>query len=204
MSATSLFRIVRLLFAGAAALSWCAGSAGASSEQSRSSTSAGPQADSRGSFMSAGIFQHRPLLYMSYPEAGEVNIYPAERHNASPIGRIAGLAAPSGLAVDRAGNLWVYESTEVAAFHRGSTTAFISFPVPPGFAITVDRSGNVYVATTYRGILVYPNGATAPSRIVFDPFVALWASPSTTRATYSATGTFTSGTRGSRYITLLR
>jgi hypothetical protein len=126
-------------------------------------------------FMSPEVLRRQPLVYISYPPANMINVYAAKRPNRAPIGRITGLPGPSGLAVDREANLWVYESTGVEAFHRGSSKPFASFPAPPGFGLAVDRQGTVYVATTNRGIYVYPRGAIAPRRIIATPqFVQLW------------------------------
>jgi hypothetical protein len=112
---------------------------------------------------------------MSFPKIGMVNIYATDRPNKGPIGSITGLQGPSGLAVDPSENLWVYGSNGVSGFRRGDKAPFVTLAAPPGFELAVDRSGNVYAASTYRGIIIYARGSWFPVRTVYDPWLfAVW------------------------------
>jgi len=117
----------------------------------------------------------RPVLYMSFPTTGAVNIYATDHPNKGPISTITGLQGPSGLAVDPSGNLWVYGSNGISGFRRGGKAPFVTLGVPAGFEIAVDHSGRIYAATTYHGIIVYAQGSWFPVRTVYDPWLyAVW------------------------------
>lgn len=92
---------------------------------------------------------------------------------AAPLGVISlpgsvgsGLEAPEGVAVDRAGDVYVADTGNgrVVAFRTDGTTATIGsgFERPRGVAVDVD--GNVYVADTGndRVVVVPPGGAPKP------------------------------------------
>jgi hypothetical protein len=118
-----------------------------------------------------------PLLYVSDGEESYVFIYPANVKNPAPIGQLTGFDIAAGLAVDKAGNLYVADvvDEQVQVFQRGSTTPFERLNAH-GYAYgeAVDDSGNVYVAVGVTGsqqgfVAIYPPGATEPTSMLTDP-----------------------------------
>jgi NHL repeat len=118
-----------------------------------------------------------PLLYVSDGAEDYVFIYPANVKNPTPIGQLTGFDIAAGLAVDKAGNLYVADTVDeqVQVFQRGSTSPFERLNAH-GYAYgeAVDDSGNVYVAVGVTGsqqgfVAIYPPGATEPTSMLTDP-----------------------------------
>jgi sugar lactone lactonase YvrE len=118
-----------------------------------------------------------PLLYVSDGEDNLVFIYPANARNPAPIGQLTGFDIAAGLAVDKAGNLYVADvvNEQVQVFQRGSTSPFERLNAH-GYAYgeAVDDAGNVYVAVGVTGsqqgfVAIYPPGATEPASMLSDP-----------------------------------
>jgi DNA-binding beta-propeller fold protein YncE len=120
-------------------------------------------------FMTRSVTSGLPLLYISAQTLGTVEIYLQNGRQQKPIGRITGLDAPSGLAVDRHHNLWVNSlgSNTILGFHRGATTPFTTLRAPSGFGIAVDATDNVYAPDlNSNAIYVYAKGATKPTKVL--------------------------------------
>jgi hypothetical protein len=120
------------------------------------------------------------LVYISQRQFGTVLAYPAAASTPpmSSVETISGLTAPTGLAVDAHGNLYVAEQTlsDIKVFRPGSLTPFKTLVAPPGtggyYGVAVDGQGTVYAATLNGGgIQVYANGATTPSYALTDPSI---------------------------------
>ena len=110
-------------------------------------------------------------LYVANPSNGNVTEYRAG--TTTPSFTLGGLAAPTWVAVDPKGNLWVSSSQgsglgSVLEFSPGATKpkqTLTGFGQPEGIAF--DSRGNLFVAddaSTPARVDVFPPGATKPAR----------------------------------------
>jgi streptogramin lyase len=165
----------RPLLAGSVLLALLA-AAGCSGAGTSAVTPAAPQAFARS--------HGRPIpalgknyVYVADTYSNTVFIFPARPDGASPVGSITnGVGGPQGLAIDKAGNLYVASSAhvppQVTIYPPGSTTPSLTLTqdltVPD--AVAVDSKGNVWVSNeegSYQGSLVeFPPGSTTPSTVI--------------------------------------
>jgi sugar lactone lactonase YvrE len=113
----------------------------------------------------------RHLIYVADEGGQAVYIFPRWGSNQAPIGKITnGLAAPNGLFVDKARNLYVCN------FGGGTVTVYPNGAINPSLTLTgagsaidvvVGVDGTVYVSNWDSGssgtLLEYPPGQTTPS-----------------------------------------
>jgi sugar lactone lactonase YvrE len=127
------------------------------------------------------------LMYVSSPNGNTVDIFPEYGKNVAPIGQITnGINEPTGMAVDKHGNLYVanVNASTVTVYPRGSTSPSKTYST--GLQLPVDvavgNDGTVYVSCFSAGFVVeYPPRSMSPSLTISlagaDPFgVALDAS----------------------------
>jgi hypothetical protein len=109
--------------------------------------------------------------------SGSVNFFSANINVKNPplLGQITqGTPRPEGVWVDKNGTLYVSNDAQppsIAEFKRGSKTPFktITSGLDTPGEIAVDSSGNLYVADFGFTVLVYPPGASTPSRTIAIP-----------------------------------
>jgi hypothetical protein len=122
-------------------------------------------------------------LYAGGPNVNEVDAYPAFTNNPQPDERIlAGLDAPTGIAVDQTGNVYVCNNAgqsvpgkgvfwTVTVYRRGQTSPFRTYTddvfSPVDVAVAADET--VYVANFSSVVTVYPPGHLRPSHILRAP-----------------------------------
>lgn len=130
--------------------------------------------------------ERRILLYAGGPNQNVVGVYPARSYNPSPRLEItSGLNAPTGIAVDASGNVYVCNNAgtgapvermgkgtwTVGVYHRGQTTPFESYTTgvwnPVDVAVASD--GTVYIANYSSAVTVYPPGSLQPSVSLAGP-----------------------------------
>jgi hypothetical protein len=121
------------------------------------------------SFMSPAVSSGEPLLYVSNSGAGTINVYSQSGNDQKPIGQITGLLEPSGLAVDRHHNLWVYNGLATPAtilgYHRGQIEPFASLKAVEGIGLAVDNTDTIYAASSNSNVIyIYPPRFTKPAR----------------------------------------
>ncbi len=126
----------------------------------------------------------RTLLYAGGPTQNLVGVYPGRASNPAPLRVISGgLNAPTGIAVDTAGNAYVCNNAGVVAgprgkgtwtvtvYHRGKRTPFESYTNgvwnPVDVAIAAD--GTVFIANYSSAVTVYPPNSLDPSRTLVGP-----------------------------------
>lgn len=124
------------------------------------------------------------LLYAGGPNANAVDVYPEFAKNPNPVGTIVtGLNAPTGIAVDASGNLYVCNNRAglgaagktlfwtVTVYKRGQSTPFriYSREVWDPVDVTVAGDGTVYIANISSAVTVYPPGSTDPSQQLQGP-----------------------------------
>ncbi len=129
---------------------------------------------------------NRERLYAGGPAQNAVGVYPARSYNPSPRMQItSGLNAPTGMAVDASGNLYVCNNAgtatkrrgfgkgtwTVSVYHRGETTPFEAYTTgvwnPVDVAIASD--GTVYIANYSSAVTVYPPASLQPSHSLAGP-----------------------------------
>jgi hypothetical protein len=127
--------------------------------------------------MSQAVTRPGPLLYISEPENGQINIYSAARKFQAPIGKITGLTGNGGIAVDRGGHLWVYQNDSITGFQRGSLMPFKTLTASPGgLSLAIDRSGTIYAVGPNNVIAIYRHGSSVPTGALTDTLMTqLWA-----------------------------
>jgi len=123
-----------------------------------------------------------PLLYAAGPNTNEVDAYPAFVQNPNPVNRItAGVLAPTGMAIDAAGNLYVADNAgqgvkghvfwTVTVYARGGSSVIRTYKdgvqTPTDVAVAPD--GTVYVANLVSAVTVYAPGSLHPSRTLQAP-----------------------------------
>lgn len=127
-------------------------------------------------FMLRGAKGPDPLLYISDNGRGTVTVFSQNHPGLGPVGKITGLDAPLGIAVDAQSNLWVQVAGQIEAFHHGATTPFESLPASGGAGLAFDGHGNMYAATSGNEIDLYPPGARKPTKRFVDPrLLGVWA-----------------------------
>jgi hypothetical protein len=94
------------------------------------------------------------------------------------IGSIQGITNPQGLAVDRAGNLYVVDqnANDVLIFHKGATAPFRTLSDRNGiaFQVAVGRDGTVYLTNEFNNNLgngnvnEYAPGSKTPTKTLHD------------------------------------
>lgn len=118
-----------------------------------------------------------PVIYVSENDSlfQGVKIYSQTGQNQQPIGQIKTPYAPSGLAVDKGGNLYVVNGQTVLMFHNGQVTPSRRYTagIDDPFSVAVGSDGTVYVANSgsygHLGtVAVYRNGSTTPSTTIHD------------------------------------
>jgi len=112
---------------------------------------------------------NRSLIFEADESQDGINIYRTHDvpKNAFPIASIATYGGPYGMAMDKAGTLYVaqYYAWTVSEYPKGSTTAktVISDGLHAPDGVAVDRHGTLFVSNNAGWISVYPYGATSPS-----------------------------------------
>jgi sugar lactone lactonase YvrE len=127
----------------------------------------------------------RTLLYAGGPGNNAVDAYPAGENNPKPLREIVnGLSAPTGIAVDSAGNVYVCNNSgfgaspkgkgnywTVTVYKRGQKSPFESYTngvwSPVDVAVAAD--GTVYIANFSSAVTVYPAGSLDPSLTLVGP-----------------------------------
>jgi hypothetical protein len=134
-----------------------------------------PRASRVGWLSAAARAKNARLMYVSSTDTNTVDIFPEYGKNVPPIGQITdGIDIPTGMAVDRHGNLYVANNgnNTVTVYPRGSsspsTTYSTGIQVPVDVAVGND--GTVYVSCLFAGFVVeYPPGSTTPSLTISLP-----------------------------------
>lgn len=126
----------------------------------------------------------RQRLYAGGPNANAVDAYAPFAPNPAPSTEItSGILAPTGMAVDSAGNLYVCNNGgqihdkknvfwTVTVYHRGAPTPFRTYVdgIFSPVGVTVALDGTVYVANLGSAdVTVYPPNAVHPSRTLAPP-----------------------------------
>lgn len=111
------------------------------------------------------------LMYVSSPHGNTVDIFAEYGKNAPPIGKITdGIVAPTGMAVDKYGNLYVANNGNdtVTVYARGSTSPSKTYSTGLAgrgpVAVAVGSDGTVYVSCFSGFVVEYALGGTTPSR----------------------------------------
>jgi sugar lactone lactonase YvrE len=122
-------------------------------------------------------------LYAGGPIRNAVDVYPAFANNPKPVGEIVnGLSAPTGIAVDAAGNVYVCNNAghsgkdktnvwTVTVYKRGQTVPFRTYSdgVWSPVDVAVAPDGTVYIANYSSAVTVYPPNSVHPSRTLVAP-----------------------------------
>jgi hypothetical protein len=122
-------------------------------------------------------------MYAGGPNANVVDAYPAFARDPNPVAKITtSLDAPTGIAVDDAGNTYVCNNAgqshdgkgafwTVTVYPHGRTTAFRTYSDgvwnPVDVAISAD--GTVYIANISSAVTVYPPRSLHPSLTLQAP-----------------------------------
>jgi sugar lactone lactonase YvrE len=122
-------------------------------------------------------------LYAGGPIRNAVDVYPAFANNPKPVGEIVtGLSAPTGIAVDTAGNVYVCNNAgmdgqdkntvwTVTVYKRGQTAPFRTYSKgvwsPVDVAVAPDRT--VYIANYSSAVTVYQASSVLPFRTLVKP-----------------------------------
>lgn len=120
------------------------------------------------------------MIYVSSQTTGAVEIYSSKGQGQAPIGSITdGISAPTGLAVDSSGNVYVANSgnNTVTVYPPGQTTPSTTYTqgISAPMGVAVGSDGTVYVANETGGpsgagsITEYPAGSTTPSLTISLP-----------------------------------
>jgi hypothetical protein len=120
---------------------------------------------------------NRQILFVSDDSSNSVLMYLPKVPNASPMGSITtGLSTPFGLAVDKAGALYVANlgNSTVTIYPHGASTPSLTITsgISGPYGIAVDSSGEVFVSNlNNNNITAYKAGATTPfETISFAPY----------------------------------
>ncbi len=103
------------------------------------------------------------LLFVSDTNNHVVDIF-AEKNPKLPIGQVQGLLSlPAALAVDKSGNLYVYDQRggyilEYKAPYTGTPVKKFSGFWGPAASISIDAHGTLYVASSIEEVYEFPNG----------------------------------------------
>jgi sugar lactone lactonase YvrE len=122
-------------------------------------------------------------LYAGGPIKNAVDVYPAFANNPNPIGEIVtGLSAPTGVAVDTAGNVYVCNNAgkyfkdknnvwTVTVYKRGQTAPFRTYSdgVWSPVDVVVAPDGTAYIANYGSAVTVYPPNSVHRSRTLVGP-----------------------------------
>jgi sugar lactone lactonase YvrE len=122
-------------------------------------------------------------LYAGGPIRNAVDVYPAFANNPNPVGEIVtGLSAPTGVAVDTAGNVYVCNNAgkyaqgkstvwTVTVYKRGQTAPFRTYSdgVWSPVDVAVAPDGTAYIANYSSAVTVYPPNGVHPSRTLVAP-----------------------------------
>src|ERR1700694_1095063 len=119
----------------------------------------------------AAVNSKTPVLFVSDNETNAVYLYNADDLHAPPIGKItSGINAPTALAVDAKGVLYVSNATVVTAYRPGAVQPFRTITAAPGAALSVRGRAGGAVGTPYS-IAVSADGTLAisyePARSLF-------------------------------------
>jgi sugar lactone lactonase YvrE len=122
------------------------------------------------------------MLYAGGPTQNAVGIYRASARNPKPFRQIfEGLSAPTGMAADAAGNVYVCNNAgmkapgkgtwTVTVYRRAAKKAFLTYTdgVWSPVDVAVASDGTVYVANYSSAVTVYPPGSVHPSRTLTGP-----------------------------------
>lgn len=137
------------------------------------------------SFSNAWAVQdaHAERLYAGGPNVNEVDFYAAFVNNPPPRGRIVyGLDAPTGMAVDQSGNVYVCNNAgqsgpgksvfwTVTVYHRGGADPFRTYTdgVFSPVDVAVASNKTVYVANYSSAVTVYPPHSLQHSATLHAP-----------------------------------
>jgi hypothetical protein len=165
--------LVQGLLVAAILLGGCAGGVGASAPGSFG-PSVSPAA-APAPFVRAFAGSQRDVFVAGMADA--VVFYSANIHEKNPpaLGEInQGVTRAQGLWIDRRGTLYVSNNTwppSIAEYKRGTAAPIkvITNGLNTPGAVAVDSAGNLYVANTNQTVIVYPPGASSPSRTIQLP-----------------------------------
>ncbi|HEY1883199.1 MAG TPA: NHL repeat-containing protein [Candidatus Cybelea sp.] len=128
----------------------------------------------------AGEATHRPIadkskpyIYVADDYSNTVFIFSVKGGYVSQVGSITqGLAGPQGIAIDKAGTLYVpnTNAANVTVYPAGQMSPSLTLSqdlTVPDF-VAVDRSGNVWVsnAEVPGSVVEFPKGSTTPSTVL--------------------------------------
>ncbi|MDQ6825255.1 MAG: hypothetical protein M3007_07320 [Candidatus Eremiobacteraeota bacterium] len=127
----------------------------------------------------AAVNSKTPVLFVSDNETNAVYLYNANDLHAPPIGKItSGINAPTALAVDAKGVLYVSNATAVTAYRPGAVQPFRTITAARGtpYSIAVSPDGTLAISYeparslfTPGTLVIFDRGSATPTRTISIP-----------------------------------
>jgi hypothetical protein len=154
--------------------------AGCGGTGSTSAVPSGAMTQSRAHQMSGLLFATKssdPWLYVSGNANNTVAIYDLSKSGSPEVGTITdGVSSPGGVAVDKAGQVYVSNETGTVTIYPAGKTSpslTLSDDLSQPESVTVDSNENVYVCERGNSpaIVVFPPGETTPSEVITNDLI---------------------------------